>query len=257
MHLVDYLSFNSMMCLKGGKCMDLGKKILKIRKDSKMSQDEFAETLHVTRQTVSNWENSKNYPDIETLIRISDTFHISLDVLLKGDKKMVNKIDKQINSSKRFKMLAFLFIGLLVIVSIFIVKNMYMKRESERKDNIRYEQIIHNINRLGFQKDEIGFASIVEDEVTYKIYIKRPQVLENYMSATSFIRDEMISVTYDGKNIIVTYLNENDTAVYCNKYGALENRNQNKNNIIIYNRYKDRTVQIVTRVVELFNGIYK
>lgn len=41
--------------------MNLGKKILKIRKDNKMSQDEFAEILDVTRQTISNWENFKNY----------------------------------------------------------------------------------------------------------------------------------------------------------------------------------------------------
>ena len=50
--------------------MNLGNRIIKIRKDNKMSQDALAELLNVTRQTVSNWENQKNYPDIETLIKI-------------------------------------------------------------------------------------------------------------------------------------------------------------------------------------------
>lgn len=71
--------------------MNLGNKIQKIRKDNKISQEAFAEVLNVTRQTVSNWENQKNYPDIETLILISDKYNISLDVLLKGDNQMIKK----------------------------------------------------------------------------------------------------------------------------------------------------------------------
>lgn len=238
--------------------MNLGKKILKIRKDNKMSQDEFAETLDVTRQTVSNWENSKNYPDIETLIKISDKFNISLDILLKGDKKMINKIDKQVKDSKKFKLILIFLISLVVIVSSFFIVNNYIKREREEKNNIKYEQIISNINKLGFEKDEIGFASIIEDGITYKIYIKRPQVLEEHISATTeFTKDEMILATYNGKDLIVTYLNEDNTTVYCNENGELENPNQNKNNIEIYSKYKDKTIQIVVRMVELFNSIYK
>ena len=61
----------------------LGKKLTEIRKENKMSQEEFAELFNVSRQTVSAWENSKSYPDIETLIRISEKFNISLDILLK------------------------------------------------------------------------------------------------------------------------------------------------------------------------------
>ena len=61
--------------------MNLGDKLIEIRKENKMSQESFAETLGVTRQTVSNWENYKNYPDINTLIKISDKFNISLDIL--------------------------------------------------------------------------------------------------------------------------------------------------------------------------------
>ena len=58
--------------------MNLGNKIQEIRKKNKMSQEEFAEIFNVTRQTISSWENSKSYPDIETLIKLSDKFDISL-----------------------------------------------------------------------------------------------------------------------------------------------------------------------------------
>ena len=81
--------------------MDLGKKILDIRKDNKMSQEDFAEIFNVTRQTISSWENSKSYPDIETLIKMSDKFNVSLDILLKGDKKMIKNIDENVKNNKK------------------------------------------------------------------------------------------------------------------------------------------------------------
>ena len=54
--------------------MDFGNKICKIRKDNNLTQEEFAERYNVTRQTVSSWENCKSYPDLDTLVRISDDF---------------------------------------------------------------------------------------------------------------------------------------------------------------------------------------
>ena len=52
--------------------MQLGQTIQKIRKENHLTQEEFAEIFHVTRQTVSNWENEKSYPDLLTLVAISD-----------------------------------------------------------------------------------------------------------------------------------------------------------------------------------------
>ena len=75
--------------------MSIGKTILNVRKEKGMSQEEFGELFHVTRQTVSNWENEKNYPDLNTLVTMSDMFEISLDKLLKEDKQMVKTIDKE------------------------------------------------------------------------------------------------------------------------------------------------------------------
>ncbi len=59
-----------------------------------MTQDQLGELFHVTRQTVSSWENNKSYPDLQTLVDISNQFGISLDTLLKEDSKMVESIDK-------------------------------------------------------------------------------------------------------------------------------------------------------------------
>jgi len=94
--------------------MELGKNIIKIRKQNNLTQDDFAEKYFVTRQTVSNWENSKSYPDLETLIKISDDFNISLDILLKEDNEMIKDISKKQNDYKYIK----IFVAILNIIGI-------------------------------------------------------------------------------------------------------------------------------------------
>ena len=66
-----------------------------IRKEKQLTQEEFGRLFHVTRQTVSNWENGKSYLELQILVSISDQFDISLDTLLKEDLKMVQSIDKE------------------------------------------------------------------------------------------------------------------------------------------------------------------
>ena len=75
--------------------MNIGNQILNIRKENQLTQEEFGKLFHVTRQTVSNWENEKSYPDLQILIDISNQFEISLDTLIKEDSKMVKTIDKE------------------------------------------------------------------------------------------------------------------------------------------------------------------
>ena len=75
--------------------MNIGNQILNIRKEKQLTQEEFGKLFHVTRQTVSNLENEKSYPDLQMLIDISNQFEISLDTLIKEDTKMVKTIDKE------------------------------------------------------------------------------------------------------------------------------------------------------------------
>ena len=75
--------------------MNIGNQISAIRKEQQLTQEQFGSLFHVTRQTVSNWENEKSYPDLQMLIDISNRFEISLDTLIKEDSKMVKAIDKE------------------------------------------------------------------------------------------------------------------------------------------------------------------
>lgn len=70
--------------------MNIGNHILNIRKENQLTQEEFDRLFHLTRQTVSNWENGKSYPDLQNFVSMSDQFDIFLDTLLKEDSKMVN-----------------------------------------------------------------------------------------------------------------------------------------------------------------------
>ena len=65
--------------------MEIGKQIRKYRMELKLSQDDLADKVYVTRQTISNWENDRNFPDIRSLVLLSNVFGISLDILVKGD----------------------------------------------------------------------------------------------------------------------------------------------------------------------------
>ena len=63
--------------------MEIGKQIKKYRTEMKLSQEELAEKIFVSRQTISNWENNKNYPDVKRLLLLSSLFN----TLSLGDSK--------------------------------------------------------------------------------------------------------------------------------------------------------------------------
>ena len=65
--------------------MELGKQIKRHRQEAQLSQEALADRVYVSRQTISNWENDKSYPDVNSLVLLSEIFQISLDKLIKGD----------------------------------------------------------------------------------------------------------------------------------------------------------------------------
>ena len=69
---------------------NIGKNISKFRKEQEMTQDQLAERLHVTRQAVSNWENGKAQPDVETLEQLAECFGVSVEMLIYGRNETQN-----------------------------------------------------------------------------------------------------------------------------------------------------------------------
>lgn len=97
--------------------MELGRQIRKYRAEACLSQEQLADKIFVTRQTVSNWENEKNYPDIKSLVLMSEVFQVSLDHLIKGDLKTIQKeINKEEYSKfqRNSRIFTVLFVVLLI-----------------------------------------------------------------------------------------------------------------------------------------------
>lgn len=114
--------------------MKVGKSILDIRKKNNLSQEQFAKQFHVTRQTVSNWENEKSYPDLQTLIEISDKYDISIDKMMKEDPQMIKKIDRE---RKRFKWLLWTLVGIIIVVVAYYWTS--PKRTEGKVDRVLFE----------------------------------------------------------------------------------------------------------------------
>ena len=99
--------------------MELGQQLKAHRKELGVSQDELAEKIFVSRQSISNWENNKTYPDIHTLLLLAETFGISLDELIKGD---VEEMKEEINAQERAGFnrdsLCFAIFGIVTVLSI-------------------------------------------------------------------------------------------------------------------------------------------
>lgn len=112
--------------------MEIGDKLKKARTFSKLTQEMVAEQLQVSRQTISNWENEKSYPDIISIIKLSDLYQISLDELLKGDSKMIQHLEEStdtVNSNKKLVIAIGVNVFFLILFTLFngmIAKNNYL-----------------------------------------------------------------------------------------------------------------------------------
>lgn len=95
--------------------MELSEKLKQLRADKKITQEKLAEILHVSRTTISSWETGRSYPDLQMIVEISDYFKVSLDFLLREDKKMITKLTFDTKNKRRFKALIFALIALFII----------------------------------------------------------------------------------------------------------------------------------------------
>ena len=105
---------------------DIGSKIKAARLEKKLTQEQVAELLGVSRQTISNWENEKSYPDIISVIKMSECYDVSLDYLLKGEQKMktyydyleesTNVVKSNANRNKIITILSYLLIWAFAMI---------------------------------------------------------------------------------------------------------------------------------------------
>ena len=103
--------------------MTIGERLLKLRREKNISQEELANVLDVSRQTVSKWETDQSSPDFDKIIPLCEYFGITSDELLTGKKNYVEEKAKDKKTS--FAALLSISIALYIISIIFIIRNKY------------------------------------------------------------------------------------------------------------------------------------
>lgn len=101
--------------------MKIGDQLKKARMDKNMTQEEVAEKIFVSRQSISNWENNKTYPDIGNVIALSDLYQISLDELLKGSDNFMEHLEESTNLVKSNKKLMTLIVVALIVMIVMAI----------------------------------------------------------------------------------------------------------------------------------------
>ena len=94
--------------------MDFGAQMKKLRTSRELTQEQVAQKLNVSRQTISSWENNRNLPDLEMVVLIARIFNISLDNLILGDPTMTNKLVKDSSEMKRAKWNLYFSLSMIV-----------------------------------------------------------------------------------------------------------------------------------------------
>lgn len=122
----ECFSYNKSARRYSGMEHDIGCKIKAARIEKKLTQEQVAELLGVSRQTISNWENEKSYPDIISVIKMSECYDVSLDYLLKGEQKMksyydyleesTNVVKSNANRNKIITILSYLLIWAFAMI---------------------------------------------------------------------------------------------------------------------------------------------
>lgn len=178
--------------MKGKRKMSLGEKIIELRKEKKLSQEELAEKIGVTRQTISNWELNETAPNIVEATKLAEIFNTSLDELVGNNIKSILE-DKISNTEKLagvilklLKGAGILFIVVIVIMILIIgigfshfTKQQKSITESNAKCTLNGEEYTYKIE---YDKNNTirmaGGSTFIADNVGAENYKKAEQLLK-------------------------------------------------------------------------------
>lgn len=196
--------------------MKFEEKITKLRKKAGLSQEELAEKLNVTRQTISKWELGQSKPDFDKLIEISKIFNIGLEELTNGNENVEKTLDENIQADFNVKprkwILVILIILALVIVVVLadkFIKNLNSKKsENDNSKGIssifdKTFEIFNNVSsEISSQNYDFNKSSFNSD---YELYIGTKwgsscePILNNAITNNKKNTEHLIIVKYNGK----------------------------------------------------------
>lgn len=148
--------------------MDFGTQIKKIRTNSKLTQEQLAQKLNVSRQTISSWENNRNLPDLQMVVQIAQTFNLSLDQLILGDNTMTNKLVNDGSEVRKAKMNLISIILLTIAAICFLAKAFLGQPEVDSNGMLHEPFFLIPIGYLFLLSGVIGLLIALVKKITKK-----------------------------------------------------------------------------------------
>ena len=236
--------------------MTIAEMIKKTRTEANMTQGEYGAKFGVSRQTVSSWENERSLPDLQMLIDICNTYHVSLDQVLNEDKEFVEKIDFYNKYKKIIRLVGMcLLAGLLIFALIF-----FNWKITERNMNQAFEM---NAERLGFVKGEL--YELEKDNIRYRLpnqklpFLKKDFHVKNSY-ADFIIEDTEISISlYDGEDFTIEFNHFRSIKGFFDKDDHIEIKENtlNEKENILYNENNEMIGEVLKQLLIIHKNVYQ
>lgn len=180
--------------------MKFGDNLKSIRKSKKVSQEDLADKLGVSRQSVSKWETGENYPSMQNIICLCDIFKCKMNDLVHEDFDDLDFLDEEIKMS--------------------VVK----LNEKEQKNMKFLSTILFMIGRIGAICCRVAFGFVIAALILIPIVLSKIDVSDNQLSTTSEVlkivktEEETRIVLAKNDRVIVTNLDKESEAKFINTY---------------------------------------
>lgn len=232
--------------------MKLSEKLIKLRKEKKLSQEEFGNEINVSRQAVSKWENEETKPDIDKIQEIVKKFNVSYEYLLNDEieSEEVSKKDKVCQKSKRKTILKIILIVLIIYLLISAYKfiaftRFYLVANSFSEENYSISENSNVLNKFGekhtINSDKIKFGNKLlertfnfEDE--YAIKSEDGAYMPYDLTYTDNDTRKCYNLNYDDETKMYYYSNREEDAIS-------EEEKESLFNIVNINYIKENTLE--------------
>ncbi|HDX9588844.1 TPA: helix-turn-helix transcriptional regulator [Bacillus pseudomycoides] len=211
--------------------MNIGKRIKHLRLINKMTQEDVANQLFISRQVISKWELGKSLPDLTNLLALSKLFNVSIDSLLKEDSNLQNQIIKQSNY-KKYLMMTYIYIySLFAIIVIFccLVAFLLIPKDIKTSDleviNSHFYKEADNKETLYIYSKLKPFFSSYSGDYSFKIKEHEIEIHANRNSIPFKKKDVLFSIKKDiphgidweEKDVYIVDDNNNKILIYNHK----------------------------------------
>jgi len=192
--------------------MNIGNEIKTRRTELNLTQEDLAKKLNISRTAISNWEQQRNYPDIELLVTISDVLDVSLDKLLRGDSKMVKELSLDYKKKKKYRVIITISIVIILALSILLL---YIWKNTPTIFNSD-DLVIESIKKVEIPERTVDGNTIKKD---YKYILK----VKNNSKFKTFDFSNWSSNNYEKKDkVYVNFQAKNTLNIFSNKISKLE-----------------------------------